>query len=174
MSFVDKTCPNPLCGFNFAGLEPYLTKNDDELRKILINERKDKTTKEYKLAVTAIKYNIGEYLAHFIECTWAAHYETLYSSFLLAFLDDLNLLKIVLESDVIKEDSNATISKNGYKMYWELYCRLAKGTFNPEILNFLKTEFPNFHRRHYQEWFLKWDKQQKEKKSGKKLSGTLL
>ncbi len=173
MSFVNKSCPNPLCGFNFDGLEPYLNKNDDELRKLLVQERKDKNDKEYKLIVTAIKHNIGTYLAHFIECTWKAHYETLYSSFLLNFLDDLNVLKIVLKSDVIKEEGDAITSKNGYKMYWELYCRLKKLPHNPDISNFLKTEFPDLHRKHYTKWFLKWDRDQKEKRSDKNLKATL-
>lgn len=174
LTFTDKTCPNPLCCFNFAGLEQYLNKNDDELRKILIKARKEENDKEYKLVVTAIKHNMTQYLAHFIECTWGAHYNTLFNSFILTFLDDLNILKIVLKSDVIKDGENTTTSKNGYKMYWELYCRLRKVTLTPEISNFLKTEFPNFHRRHYNNWFLKYEKFKKDKRSGKNPNATLL
>jgi len=164
MSFVGKACPNPLCGFNFAGLESYLSKNDDKLRKILIAESKDKNGKEYKLVVTAIKHNMAQYLAHFIECTWGAHYNTLFNSFILVFLDDLNVLKIVLKSDVIKDGEITTTSKNGYKMYWELYCRLRKVTAAPEISNFLKIEFPNFYHLHYTEWLFKWEEKMKEKR----------
>lgn len=174
MSFVNKSCPNPLCNFNFNGLEPYLNKNDEELRKLLIKARKENDDTEHKLITIAIKYNMGTYLAHFIECTWPAHYETLYSSFLLNFLDDLNVLKIVLKSDVIKEDKKTIVSKNGYKMYWQLYCRLKKINFNPDISNFLKTEFPTLQRRHYTEWFLKWDQRQKEKRSNKNLTKALI
>lgn len=173
MSFVNKSCPNPLCNFNFNGLEPYLNKNDEELRKLLIKARKENNDTEHKLITIAIKYNMGTYLAHFIECTWPAHYETLYSSFLLNFLDDLNVLKIVLKSDVIKEDKKTIVSKNGYKMYWELYCRLRKLPQNPDINNFLKTEFPTLQRRHYTEWFLKWDQRQKEKQQQKNSKTTL-
>ncbi len=174
MSFVNKSCPNPLCGFNFNGLEPYLNKNDDELRKLLIKARKENDDTKHKLVTTAIKHNMGKYLAHFIECTWPAHYETLYNSFLLNFLDDLNVLKIVLKSDVIKDGQNTITSKNGYKMYWQLYCRLKKMTLNSDINNFLKTEFPVLYKKHYAEWFLKWDQQQREKRLNKNLTKTLL
>lgn len=174
LSFINKSCPNPLCGFNFDGLEQYLNKNDDELRKILIKAREEENDKEYKLVVTAIKHNMAQYLAHFIECTWGAHYNTLFNSFILTFLDDLNILKIVLKSSVIRDEENVTISKNGYKMYWELYCRLKNVAFTAEISNFLKTEFPNFHRRHYNNWFLKYEKFKKDKRSGLKAQATLL
>ena len=174
MSFVNRSCPNPLCNFNFNGLEPYLNKTDEELRKLLIKAKKENNETEHKMVITAIKYNMGTYLAHFIECTWPAHYETLYNSFLLNFLDDLNVLKIVLKSGIIKETNKTIISKNGYKMYWELYCRLKKLPHNQDIINFLKTEFPTLQRRHYKEWFLKWDQRQKEKKSNKNLTKTLI
>jgi len=173
LSFVQSTCPNPLCGFNFAGLEDYLSKNDEELRKILLKEYRAKEGKEYKLTVTAIKHNMGNYLAHFIECKWGAHYNALYNDFIINFLDDINLLKIVLKSDIIKERDNTTTSKNGYKMFWELYCHLKKVTFNKDISNFLKSEFPGFHLRHYTEWFLKYEKFKKEKRSGSNPKATL-
>jgi len=173
MSFCNASCPNPLCGFNFAGLEAYLSKNDEELRKMLLKEYKDKESQEYKLTTTAIKYNMGNYLAHFIECKWGAHYNALYNDFILNFLDDLNLLKIVLKSDIIKEKDNITTSKNGYKMFWELYCHLRKITFNKDISNFLKTEFPSFHLRHYTEWFLKYEKFRKDKRTGLNPKATL-
>jgi hypothetical protein len=173
-TFVGGTCPNPLCGFNFAGLEDYLNKSDEELRTILSAAQIDTSSQKYKLAVTAIKYNIGDYLAHFIECKWGAHYNSLYEDFILKFLDDVNLLKIVLKSNVIKEGKNTIISEGGYKMYWELYCRLRKVTFSPEISNFLKTEFPDFHMRHYTEWFLKYEKFKLLKRSGINPKATLL
>jgi len=168
MSFVDSVCPNPLCGFNFAGLNAYLTQGDEELRKILLKEYRAKEDQEYKLVVTAIKYNMGNYLAHFIECKWGAHYNALYNDFILNFLDDLNLLKIVLKSDIIKEKDNITTSKNGYKMFWDLYCHLKRINI-ANFRNFLISEFPELHRRHYNEWFLKWEENRKEKI--KKLEG---
>jgi hypothetical protein len=174
MSFIDSVCPNPLCGFDFAGLEAYLSKNDEELRKILLKEYKTKEGKEgkegreYKLTITAIKHNMGNYLAHFIECKWGAHYNALYNDFILNFLDDLNLLKIVLKSDIIKEKDNITISKNGYKMFWDLYCHLKRINI-ANFRNFLISEFPELHRRHYNEWFLKWEENRKGKI--KKLEG---
>jgi len=176
MSFVVSVCPNPLCGFNFDGLDAYLSKNDEELRKILLKEYKTKEGKEgreYKLTITAIKHNMGNYLAHFIECKWGAHYNALYNDFILSFLDDLNLLKIVLKSDIIKEKDNITISKNGYKMFWDLYCHL-KRINNVNFRNFLISEFPELHRRHYDEWFLKWEENRKERIREREQKATLL
>ncbi|MFA5753829.1 MAG: hypothetical protein WC905_00495 [Patescibacteria group bacterium] len=176
MSFVDSVCPNPLCGFNFASLNAYLNQGDEKLRKILLKEYKTKEGKEgreYKLTITAIKHNMGNYLAHFIECKWGAHYNALYNDFILSFLDDLNLLKIVLKSDIIKEKDNITISKNGYKMFWDLYCHL-KRINNVNFRNFLISEFPELHRRHYDEWFLKWEENRKERIREREQKATLL
>jgi hypothetical protein len=176
LSFIDKCCPNPLCGFNFVGLDVYLNKNDYELNELLISSRKTPDSREYKMVVTAIKYNMGEYLAHFIECTWGAHYNTLFRNFICTFLDDLNTLKTVLKSDVIKENSNMVVSKNGYKMFWELYCHLhqaASSVNSSDIRNFLKSEFPDFHLRHYTKWFLKYEKFKKDKRSGLNPKATL-
>lgn len=149
LSYIDKCCPNPLCGFNFAGLEPYLRKGDEELHKDLMRLRAERSGHEFKLLITAVKFNMGNYLAHFIECTWGAHYNTLYKDFILYFLDDLNLLKAVLKSDVIKDKDNTVVSKNGYKMFWELYCRLKKTGSTSDIRGFLVVEFPELHRKHY-------------------------
>ena len=162
LSFTNKVCPNPLCGFDFAGLNVYLKKNDDELRKILLKVYKARESREYKLVITAIKYSMGNYLAHFIECTWGAHYNTLYKNFIITYLDDLNILKKVLKSNVIKESENVIISKNGYKMFWELYCRLKK-IHHADFRNFFISEFPKFHRKHYNEWFLKYEKKKRER-----------
>jgi hypothetical protein len=162
LSFKDKACPNPLCGFKFEGLDAYLDKSDNELRKLLLGAYKAKESQEYKLVITAIKHNIGNYLAHFVECDWGAHYNTLFDDFILNFFDDLNILKTVLKSEVIKEKENVVISKNGYKMFWELYCCLKKVN-NGDIRNFLIKEFPGLHRRHYKEWFEKYKKTKKDK-----------
>jgi hypothetical protein len=155
MSFITKSCPNPLCKFNFEGLEVYLNKNDYELRKALLIESKDKTSKEHKLIITAIKHNMEEYLKHFIECKIGHHYNTLYKDFILIFLDDVNILKNVLKSDSMKNKENTVISKNGYKIYWDLYCHLIKIPSNQSIRFFLKTEFTDFYHQYYKEWLLK-------------------
>ncbi len=162
MSFLEKSCPSPLCGFDFNGLAAYLEKSEEELRKIIVNTHKDREGREYKLAITAVKYHSGNYLAHFIECGSGAHYNTLFNDLLLNFFDDLNLLKAVLKSDVIKPKDNVVVSKGGYKMFWELYDRLKKLN-TVEIRNFLIEEFPDFHRQHYNDYFLKYEAKRKTK-----------
>jgi hypothetical protein len=162
LSFTAKSCSNPLCGFNFDGLDALLNKNDDELRKALLSHYKDREGRVYKLITTAIRYNSGNYLAHFIECNSGAHYNTLFNDFIRHFFDDLNILKAVLKSDVIKQRDNVIISKGGYKMFWELYDRLKKLN-SVEIRNFLISEFPDFHRRHYNDYFQKYEAGRKAK-----------
>lgn len=150
LSFVDKICPNPLCGFDFTGLDAYLNKSDDDLRKILLSDTdyENRSDSEYRLVVTAIKHNMGNYLAHFIECDWGAHYNSLYNDFILNFLDDLNVLKTVLKSEVIKEKDNVVVSQNGYKMYPEL-CEKLYDVHNQEVKDFLMKEYANYHVK----WF---------------------
>lgn len=150
LSFVETSCPNPLCNFSFNGLNELLVKDEEELRKMLSKAYKGDDDKVIKLIVTAVKYNIGDYLSHFIECTWGAHYNSLYKDFILLHLKDLRVLKMVLSSDVIKENKNNTIiSKNGCKMFWELYQYLIKVN-SAEIRGFLKEEFPEYWRKWYQ------------------------
>lgn len=148
MSFVNKSCPNPLCSFNFNGLDELLNKDDQALRNALLVAYRDKESDELDLITTAIKYNIGNYLAHFIECNWGAHYHALYKDFILLYLEDLNILKKVLTSDIIKEKDNMIKSKNGYKMFWNLYKYLIKVN-NVKIREFLRKEFPEY----WQEWY---------------------
>lgn len=162
LSFKNSSCPNPLCGFNFAGLDELLSKNDDELQKILLDHYNDRDSHEYKLVITAIKYNSGNYLAHFIECNWGAHYNTLFDTFLVNFFDDLNIFKTILKSEVIKNKDNVVLSKNGYKMFWELYDHLKK-LHDPNLRSFLVSEFPVFHRKHYNELYKKHERARKEK-----------
>lgn len=155
LSFSNKSCPNPLCGFNFTGLEAFLDKSEQELHKDILNEYRAPEGLKYKLVITTIKHNIGEYLSHFIECSYSPHYNTIYNDFLLNYLDDLNILKNVLKSDAIREKNGVIISKNGYKMFWELYCRLKTAEKTSELRNFLILEFPEFHRKYYKELLLK-------------------
>lgn len=151
LSYVSKKCSNPLCGFNFKGLKPLLDKNDSELHKELIQAYKGDNDHKVKLLATAVKFNIGEYLSHFIACQWGAHYQTIFKDFIILYLDDLNILKQVLKSDVIKQEKdNIVISQNGYKMFWELYKYLMR-VHSPDIRKFLQLEFPAFYRKHYKE-----------------------
>lgn len=157
LSFVDGRCPNPLCGFNFAGLRDFLNQNDDILRKELINAHKEHDEHKRKMLVTAIKFNMGNYFSHFITCTWGSHYNTLFKKFIFWYLDDLNIIKKVLKSDVIDPNKGETeASKNGYKMFWELYKYLMRIP-HPDIKLFLKKEFPKFRQ--------KYNKEQRQNKS---------
>ncbi len=151
LSFADGKCPNPLCGFNFDGLRPFLDQDDDSLRRELKNAHKENDKHKRKILITAIRFNIGNYFSHFITCTWDSHYNTLFKDFITRYLDDLNILKDVLKSDVIDPDKGETeVSKNGYKMFWELYKYLMKLPY-PDIKIFLNTEFPKFRRKYRRE-----------------------
>jgi hypothetical protein len=149
LSFVDKSCPNPLCSFNFTGLSELLNEDDEKLMTTLVEAHRGYDEDRIALVIVAVRYNIGNYLAHFIECTWGAHYNSLYKHFITLHLKDLNILKKVLSSDVIKEDkNNIIISQNGYKMFWALYKYLIN-IKSVEISGFLKEEFPKYWRDWY-------------------------
>ena len=151
LSFVNKSCPNPLCVFNFEGLDKLLNEDEEKLRKAIAGSYKGNDDDRVGLIATAIKYNIGDYLSHFIECTWGAHCNSIYKDFILLHLKDLHVLKKVLSSDAIKEGKdNIIVSKNGYKMFWELYEYLIRVN-HAEIRSFLRTEFPKYWR----EWYKK-------------------
>lgn len=151
LSFMARACPNPQCGFKFEGLEALLAKSDNELHKAIISAYKGKDESKIKLLATAVRNHIAEYLAHFISCGWNSHYQTLFKTFILVYLDDLNAVKIVLKSDVINPNKgNVITSKNGYAIFVELYDWLMK-VHNVEIRNFLRLEFPGLYRK----WYIK-------------------
>lgn len=144
LSLIDKTCSNPLCNFDFNGLSELLILDDYKLKQALAVSRSAKNKNEIKLIEVAIQYNMADYLSHFIECTWGAHYNSLYKDFIKPYLNDLNVLKTVLTSNIIKTEKNGVIvSDSGYKMFWILYKYLIKIN-NEEIKTFLKTEFKVF------------------------------
>jgi hypothetical protein len=155
LSFIDKACPNPICGFNFDGLAAFLDKDEDKLHKAIVSAYKGDDERKTKLLTTAIRLNIASYLSHFISCGWNAHYQTLFKDFIVLYLDDLNAVKMVLSSDVIRPDKdNIVISKTGHRMFWELYKYLMR-IHSPEIRDFLRLEFPTFYRKWYKEIFKK-------------------
>lgn len=147
MSFVNVACPNPLCGFNFAGLQPLLDIDETSLHKELLRAYSDKNEARTNLLATAIRFNICQYLSHFVVCNWGSHYNTLFKDFIILYLDDLNVVKMVLSSDVIKTNKdNIVISKNGYRVFWSLYEYLMK-VHNQPIRDFLRFEFPLLYRK---------------------------
>lgn len=140
LSYMAKKCPNPLCGFNFKGLEAYLDQNDDKLYREL--RGLNPSDRKYKLIITAIKFNMYDYLIHFIDCNSGAHYNTLFKYFIKDNLEDINILKKVLSSEYIKNEKKNTIkSKNGYKIYSSLFKYLIK-VKDKDTRIFLKKEFP--------------------------------
>lgn len=155
-SFKEKTCPNPLCRFSFKGLSKYLDQNINELRKEIVKEYKNNDSRAYKLMITAAKYNSGlcfiDYLKNFDKADYREKNETL----VLGRLIDLNTIKEVLQSKVIKEGKGVVTSKNGFKMFWELYRALRRncGLNSRGVSDFLLLEFPEFRQRYTKESML--------------------
>jgi len=151
LSFVTRACPNPLCGFEFKGLKALLDKSEGELYKELTSAYRGDDERKIKLLATAVRYNIAHYLAAFIQYSWGSQMQRLFKDFIILYLDDLNAVKIVLKSDIIKPDKgNAITSKNGFAIFPELFNWLMK-VHNVEIRNFLRLEFPKL----YGDWYKK-------------------
>lgn len=155
-SFKEKTCPNPLCRFSFKGLSNYLDENISELRREMAREYKNNDSRAYKLMITAAKYNSDicfiDYLKNFDKTDYREKNEAL----VLGRLIDLNTIKSVLQSNVIKEDKGVVTSKNGFKMFWELYRALRRncGLNSRGVSDFLLLEFPEFRQRYTKESML--------------------
>jgi hypothetical protein len=142
LSHIRKRCPNPNCSIQFWGMHKYFWKDDNELHKIIKESSLEPECREFMLITVAIKNNIGTYISHFIECNWGAHCNTLFKEFIKPYLDDLEPLKMVLSSSIIDENNkNVVISKNGYKIYKDLYKYLLQ-VESIKIKKFLKQEFP--------------------------------
>tara|TARA_B100000315_G_scaffold222710_1_gene226927 strand:+ start:53 stop:475 length:423 start_codon:yes stop_codon:yes gene_type:complete len=78
--------------------------------------------------IDLLKEHMEAYLSHFIECEYRPCYWTIYKSILIPFLDDIDVVKKVLKSDVIKEKDkdDVYIDTDGVKMYFDLYLHLCK------------------------------------------------
>lgn len=144
MSFKTLPCPNPLCRFRFKGLDKYLNKNIDELRNDIAIEYRGKDEHLIKLIATALKYNSGINLANLIKNFDNKDYRKEYETFILLYLKDVNLVKNVLLSDVIKDRENIYVSKNGYKIFPELI-EILYSVHDVKIREFLRQEFANYH-----------------------------
>lgn len=144
MSFKVLPCPNPLCSFRFKGLDKYLNKNIDELIKEIAIEYRGKDEHLIKLIATALKYNSGINLANLIKNFNDKEYRKKYETFILLHLKDINLVKKVLLSGIIKDRENIYISKNGYKIFPELIETLYS-VHDVKIRDFLMKEFANYH-----------------------------
>lgn len=161
-SFKEKTCPNPLCRFSFRGLSKYLDMNISELHKEVIKEYKNGNSHAYKLAITATKYYGGLYFTQYLKNFNKAGYREKNEGFILTTLIDLNTIKDVLQSDIIKTRDGVVISKNGFKMFWELYGVLRRNWMTCRGLSdFLLVEFPEFRQRYSEELTLAMKKRNK-------------
>ena len=74
--------------------------------------------------IKLVKDNMEEYLRHFIDCYWGTCYNTLYRSVIKPHLDDVQIVENVLKSDLIELRENTLISKDGVKLYYDLYLHL--------------------------------------------------
>lgn len=143
-SFKNSVCPNPLCGFRFKGVDRYLNKKIHELQKEISIHFRGGDEHLIKLIATAAKYNSGTYLADLIRNFDNKKYRKDYDTFILLYLKDVNLVKNVLISSIIKDGDNIIISKNGYKIFPELM-EFLYSAHDVKIKDFLMKEFANEH-----------------------------
>ena len=149
LSHMRKKCPNPNCHFGFGRTLKYFGKDSTEIHKALKQNDIETNSDEYKCLEVAIRNNMASYLKHFIECNWGAHHNTLFKKLIEPYLDDIEPLKTILSSNIINEKKcNVTVSKNGYKMFWDLYRCLAK-VRSGNVRHFLVLEFPEYNKKLY-------------------------
>ncbi|MBZ0328275.1 MAG: hypothetical protein K8F54_11760 [Altibacter sp.] len=91
--------------------------------------------------INEIKVQMVDILNHFIDCTWGAHYMTLFNKMIIPYLDDPKVLQFVLNGPII-DDSKGNVfrGKSGTKMYKELYFYLMRVEAE-RIRDFLFIEF---------------------------------
>lgn len=132
----------PNCSFtkNYKPFEPRLDIAEKEtMESIRILEDGDIETKT--LLIDEIKVQMVDILNHFIDCTWGAHYMTLFNKMIVPYLDDPKVLQYVLKGSIINENKgNVYRGKSGTKMYPQLmyYLRDIK---SQRIQEFLEDEF---------------------------------
>jgi hypothetical protein len=145
LDFIGIQCPNPLCGFNFDGLQGFIDEGKDRLLEMAKERKFSVESTDYKLLGLALRYYMYDYLVDYVKCTWGAHYQTIYKQIIHRYLDDPEIVKKLLLSDVIKS-KNIKESKSGCKIFWELYKSLY-GVQSSEVKVFLVKEFPVFYRK---------------------------
>jgi len=79
-------------------------------------------------------------LIHFIECTWAGCYNSIYTTFLSPHLDSPAVLDYVLRSQVISVTKDIVTGSTGAKIYGDLLLRL-RGVKSPSIRRYLDDTF---------------------------------
>lgn len=133
---------NPACSAEF----PYIIPSDrfdyanNDFTKT-INTFNNISMEKRTEIESEIKVQMVEILNHFIECTWGAHYNTLFDRIIKVYLDDPTVLDFVLKSEVIKKD--IINGKSGAKMFPMLFEYL-KTVNSQRIQNYLDDEFDNY------------------------------
>ena len=101
-----------------------------------------------KDCINGVKVVMLDVLSEFIECTWGAHFMSVFQNYLKPHLNDLEIFKFFLKSSTVIVDQYN--NKNGYKMYDDFYSILTGGGFavcdssgirDSAIKEFLNLEF---------------------------------
>lgn len=99
--------------------------------------------------IDEIKVQMPEILNHFIDCTWGAHYMTLFKNIIIPYLDNAKVLDFVLKGSIIREEKgNVYFGDHRAKMFRELYHHL-RMVKSGEIQNYLTNEFNTMHDKKY-------------------------
>ncbi len=124
------------CGFSFSSIIKLLGKDDDFL--VLYSD----CIYADKLALKCIvNYNSEKLLKHFIECSWGAHYNTVFDKLIVPYFSDLDVLKNFLSSDIIREDNNIVWSKNKEHKAYDLLLKYLRKIKDKNIHKFIVNEF---------------------------------
>ena len=75
--------------------------------------------------INGLKIVMLDTLSEFIECTWGAHFMSVFQYYLKPHLDELELFKYFLKSNTVVNDEFN--NPNGYKMYGDFYSILTGG-----------------------------------------------
>jgi hypothetical protein len=114
--------------------------NDDFMP--IFDTLETKSNTQIEEIVAEIQTQMIDILNHFIECTWGAHYNTIYDKLIQPYLADSNTLDYFLRSEIIDESKgNIVIGKTGAKIFPDLYKRLIR-VQSREVRSYLKSEFP--------------------------------
>lgn len=120
----------PIDRFNFAN-------NDFTL---IISSLEELEFNEKIKIKTEIKAQMIEILKHFIECTWGAHYDTLFDKIIKPYLDNPYVLDYVLKSETV--GNVGLVGMTGAKIYPDLMTYLRR-VDSEKIQKYLDNEFRN-------------------------------
>ena len=90
--------------------------------------------------VRTAKVFMPHILHHFIECTWGACYNALYSNVIVPHLDSADVLDYVLRSSAIHSGTDVETGTTGARIYAELRRRL-NGVQSAKIRQYLSENF---------------------------------